>query len=127
MLFFAPHKGTNRRIQGTTWALILCVARSCNGLVHYLFLILQKVGCLKPVTVGIFLKLFIYFWLCWVFVCCVGFSLVATSGGFSLVICYTGFSLWWILLWSSGSSYDTRASHCGGFSCGARALEFKLK
>ena len=107
MLFFAPHKGTNRRIHWTTWALILCVARSYNGLVHYLFLILRKVGCLKPVTVG-FLKLFIYFWLGWVFVCCVGFSLVAASGGSSLVairgLLPAVDSLVELRLWSSSSS-----------------------
>ena len=107
MLFFAPHKGTNRRIHWTTWALILCVARSYNGLVHYLFLILRKVGCLIPVTVG-FLKLFIYFWLGWVFVCCVGFSLVAASGGSSLVtirgLLAAVDSLVELRLWSSSSS-----------------------
>ena len=102
MLFFAPHKGTNRRIHCTTWALILCVARSYNSLVHYLFPSVQKVGCLKPVTVGIFKKLFIYFQLCWVFVCCVGFSLVAASRGSSLVT-KRGLLTGQILLWSSGS------------------------
>ena len=42
-----------------------------------------------------------YFWLHWVFIAACGLSLVAASGGYSLL----------------------RASHCGGFSCcGARAL-----
>ena len=47
--------------------------------------------------------LFIYFWLCWVFVAARGLSLVAASGA---TLCC-----------------GARASHCGGFSCcGARAL-----
>ena len=36
--------------------------------------------------------LFIYFWLCWVFVVVCGLSLVAASGGYSSLRC-TGFSL----------------------------------
>ena len=114
MLFFAPHKGTNRRIHWTTWALILCVARSYNGLVHYLFPSVQKVGCLKPVTVGIFKKLFIYFWLCWVFVCCVGFSLVAASRGSSLVA-KRG------LLTVVDSLVELRLSSASSSSCGSWA------
>ena len=35
--------------------------------------------------------------------CCAGFSLIAESGGYSLLPC-AGFSLWWLLLWSPGSS-----------------------
>ena len=47
--------------------------------------------------------LFIYLWLCWVFVAVRGLSLVVASGGYS--------SLWCV------------ASYCGGFSCcGAQAL-----
>ena len=50
-----------------------------------------------------FIYLFINFWLCWVFVAACGPSLVAASGGYSLLQCAT--------------------SHCSGFSCcGARAL-----
>ena len=41
--------------------------------------------------------LFIYFWLCWVFVAAHGPSLVAASRGYS--------------------SCGVQASHCGGFSC----------
>ena len=40
--------------------------------------------------------LFIYFWLCWVFVAERGLSLVAASGGYSSLRC-TGFSLSWLL------------------------------
>ena len=50
-----------------------------------------------------FIYLFIYFWLCWVFVAACGLSLVVASGGYSLC--------------------GVRASHCSGFfCCGARAL-----
>ena len=47
--------------------------------------------------------LFIYFWLCWVFVAVHGLSLVATSGGYSSLRC-AGFSLWWLLLMQSTGS-----------------------
>ena len=40
----------------------------------------------------LFIYLFIYFWLCWVFVSCEGFSLVAASGGHSSSWC-AGLSL----------------------------------
>ena len=43
-----------------------------------------------------------FFWLHWVFVAVHELSLVAVSGG--------------------TLHYSVRASHCGGFSCGARAL-----
>ena len=58
--------------------------------------------------------LFIYSWLCWVFTAARRLSLVVVSGGYSLLQC-SGFSLRWLLLWSSGS-------RCAGFSsCGAQA------
>ena len=67
-----------------------------------------------------FVYLFIYFWLCWVFVDAWGLSPVAASGGYSWLRC-AGFSLWWLLLlWSTGC-------RCAGFSsCGSRALERRL-
>ena len=50
-----------------------------------------------------FIYLFIYFWLCWVFVSVWGLSLVAASGGHSLSRC-AGLSLSPpLLLWSTGS------------------------
>ena len=64
--------------------------------------------CKAGIRIFFFLKinlfvLFIYFWLCWVFVAASGLSLVAASRGHSL--------LWW------------QASHCSGLSrCGAWAL-----
>ena len=46
---------------------------------------------------------------------CVGFSLVAASGGYSSLWC-AGFSLWWLLLLRS------TGSRCAGFSsCGTQA------
>ena len=53
-----------------------------------------------------FIYLFIlfvyYFWLRWVFVAARGLSPVAASGGYSSLWC-AGFSLQWLLLWSTGS------------------------
>ena len=40
--------------------------------------------------------LFIYFWLCWVFVAARGLSLVVASGGYSSLQC-AGFSLQWLV------------------------------
>ena len=51
--------------------------------------------------------LFIYFWLCWVFVALHGLFLGGVRGS---------------LLFSC----HARASHCGGFSCGTRPLERRL-
>ena len=46
---------------------------------------------------------FIFIWLCHVFVAACVFSLIAVSGGYSLLWC-AGFVLWWLLLlWSMGS------------------------
>ena len=47
-------------------------------------------------VLGCFIYLFIYFWLCWVFVAAHGLSLVAVSRGYSSVRC-VGFSLRWFL------------------------------
>ena len=40
--------------------------------------------------------LFIYFWLCWVFIAARGLSLAEVSGGYSSLWC-AGFSLQWLL------------------------------
>ena len=54
--------------------------------------------------INLFIVLFIYyFWLCWVFVAAHGLSLVAVSGGYSLLWC-TSFSLRWLLLLQSTGS-----------------------
>ena len=59
----------------------------------------------NTIIVGDFISLLIfyfYFWLRWVFVAVRGLSLVAASGGYSSLRC-AGFSLWPLLLWSTGS------------------------
>ena len=61
------------------------------------------------------INLFIYFWLCWVFVAVRGLSLVAASGGYSWLRC-VGFSLRWLLLLRS-----TGSTHAGFSSCGTWA------
>ena len=78
----------------------------------------------KPISwIILFFKiniLFIYFWLCWVFVAACRLSLVAASGGYSSLRC-VGFSLRWLLL------LQNMGSRCVGFSsCGTRALEHRL-
>ena len=59
--------------------------------------------------------LFIYFWLCWVFIAECGLSLVVASGGYSSLQC-AGFSLQWPLLLRS-----TGPRRAGFGSCGTRA------
>ena len=81
----------------------------------------NMIALIKSAEIGLselyFFKkiLFIYFWLCWVFVAAGGLSLVAASGGYSSLWC-AGFSLQWLLLLQS------TGSRCAGFSsCGAQA------
>ena len=65
-------------------------------------------------------NLFIYFWLCQVFVAAHGLSLVVASGGYSSFPC-AGFSLWWLL------SLQSIGSRCMGFSiCSTRAQQLCL-
>ena len=52
---------------------------------------------------GLFIYLFIYLWLCWVFVSVQGLSLVAVSGGHSS-LWFAGLSLSWPLLLQSTDS-----------------------
>ena len=61
-----------------------------------------------------FFNLFIYFWLCWVFVAACGFSLVAVSRGSSLVVVHGPLMLWFLLL-------QTQALGRGLSGCGTRA------
>ena len=56
--------------------------------------------------------LFIYFWLRWVFITAHGLSLVAASGGYSLLQ-RAGFSLRWLLLLWSTVSRRVGFSSCG--------------
>ena len=61
--------------------------------------------------------LFVYFWLCWVFVSVRGLSLVVASGGHSSSRC-AGLSLSWpLLLWSTGSSRAGSVVVAHGPSC----------
>ena len=72
--------------------------------------------------------LFIYFWLCWVFVSVHGLFLVATSGGYSSLRC-AGFSLQWLLSLRSTGSRCARTSvvvACGLSSCDSRTPEHRL-
>ena len=71
---------------------------------------------------GFFLNLFfnlLSVQLRWVFVSACRLSLVEASGGYSSLRC-VGFSLQWLLLWSTGSR------HAGFSSCGSQALENRL-
>ena len=61
------------------------------------------------------IHLFIYFWLCWVFVSACRLSLVAARGGYSLLRCVV-FSLRWPLLMQR-----TGSRHAGCSSCGMQA------
>ena len=72
-------------------------------------------------------NLFIYFWLCWVFVAACRLPLVAASGGYSSLRC-TGFSLRWLLLLRSmGSRHASSVVVAHGLnSCGTWALERRL-
>ena len=65
------------------------------------------------------INLFIYFWLCWVFVAVQGLSLVAASGGYSSSQC-TGLSLSRpLLLRSTGSRCAGSVVVAHGLSCSA--------
>ena len=78
---------------------------------------------LLPIVLFLFLffkiYLFIYFWLCWVFVSVRGLSLVVASGGHSSLRC-AGFSLSRpLLLRSTGSRHAGSAIVAHGPSCSA--------
>ena len=93
--------------------------------------ILKLNHLLKPLGPVFFLInlfiLFIYFWLCWVFVAVCGLSLVAASGGYSSLRCM-GFSLQWLLLLQStalGTWASVVVAH-GLSSCGLQTVEHRL-
>ena len=67
----------------------------------------------------ILFKIFVYFWLCWVFVVLHELSLVVVSEGYSLLQ-YMGLSLRCLLLWSTGLWY------MGFSSCSTWSLERRL-
>ena len=74
----------------------------------------------KILKLRFFLKyLFIYLWLCWIFVSVQGLSLVVASGGHSSSWC-VGLSLWWpLLLRSTGSRRAGSVIVAQGPSCSA--------
>ena len=86
----------------------------------FIYLFIFKEGYKSSFFFFNLFTLFIYFWRHWVFVATCGLSLVAASGGYSLLRC-TGFSLLCLLLlWSLGS-------RCAGFSsCGSQAQQLWL-
>ena len=57
-------------------------------------------------------KFFFFFWLRWVFAGARGLSLVAVSGGYSLLLCVS-FTLQWLLLLRSTGSRSAGFSSCG--------------
>ena len=96
------------------------------GVVGLICTIFVTVSYLLPlfflpfVCVGVFHSLvFFNFWLFWAFIAVQRLSLVAASGGYSLVVC-VGFLLQWLLLWSTGSR------HTGFSSFSSWALEHRL-
>ena len=84
----------------------------------YLICIFKVYPCCRMCQYFISFFLFnLFIWLHWVFVAVRRFSLVAVSGGYSLLRC-VGFSLQWLLLlWSTGSR------HAGFSRCGSRAQQ----
>ena len=70
---------------------------------------------LKPCLLLFFFLIYLFIWLCWVFVAAHGLSLIAASKGYSSLWC-AGFSLWWLLLLQS-----TGSRYAGFSSCSMRA------
>ena len=66
-----------------------------------------------------FIYLFIYFWLCWVFVSVRGLTLVVVSGGHSSSRCMGLSLLWPLLLRSTGSRHAGSVVVAHGPSCSA--------
>ena len=84
---------------------ILDVSNLCLFLCYSCWHLINLIDLFKGQFFG-FLKnfyLFIYFWLCWIFVSVRGLSPVVASGGHSSSGC-TGLSLWQLLLLRSTSS-----------------------
>ena len=66
-----------------------------------------------------FIQLFIYFWVCWVFVSVRGFSLVAASGGYSSSRCVDLSLSRPLLMRSTGSRHAGSVVVAHGLSCSA--------
>ena len=86
--------------------------------------ILTIVPCVLTVCLFIYLLTYLLtylliFWLRWVFIAARRLSLVAASGGYSLLWCAV-FSLWWLLLlWSTSSKRGGSVVVAHGLSCSA--------
>ena len=89
-----------------------------SGKVHSAFFAFL-LGNVLPFFFFLNIYLFIYFWLCWVFISVRGLSLVAASGGHSSSRC-AGLSLSWpLLLRSTGSRRAGSVVVAHGPSCSA--------
>ena len=74
---------------------------------------------MKWMAKWVFIYLFIYFWLCWVFVSLRGLSLVVASGGHSSSRCTGLLLLRPLFLWSTGSRRAGSIAVAHGPSCSA--------
>ena len=114
------HNGVWRRIQQyiSDYLLLKCQSQvlELKLPIHpYMYKSIYTIIHLSIVFFVCLFVLFIYFWLCWVFVAVCGLCLVAASGGYSSLRC-TCFLLQWLLLLRS------TGSRCPGFiSCGTQA------
>ena len=69
-------------------------------------------ACYLTFRVFFFFLIYLFIWLCWVFVAACRLSLVAASGGYSSLWCM-GFSLQWLLLLQNTGSRRVGFSSCG--------------
>ena len=99
--------------------LCLCVC------IYVFFLALLRYNCDITCTFFIkfsFLKIYLFIWLCWVFVAACRLSLIAESGGYSVWWC-ADFSLWWLLLLQSlGFRHGLQKLQYAGLVFAARGL-----
>ena len=75
---------------------------------------------LGMVSYYLYFFIYLFFWLCWVFVAVRGLPLFAASRGYSSLWCTVFSSLWLLVLQSMGSK------RAGFSSCGSWALECRL-
>ena len=101
--FIAHHRCFTevRTVAGVSGNTPLCVIPACAGHQYFFFFLKRMPGFFVCVFFKIYL--FIYFWLCWVFVSVRGLSLVAASGGHSSLRCAGLSPSRPLLLWSTGS------------------------
>ena len=99
------------------WEQCFCIYKSqrLRHICSYLYRLCCGCKIAYAIIFKLFLGLFIYFWLCWVFVSVRGPPLVAASGGHSSSRC-AGLPLSWPLLLRS-----TGSRRAGSVNCGSRA------